>query len=143
MDGTGFFASILLPAAVAGVLYIALFFVAVPLWQRFHGRCSRYLPQHIRLPTFSLDISAVRERLHAAATRLILPSRWRQDYEAAQQPARAEREFMALDDEGGELYELDPSVQREADGAQLSRELEEGFGGSETNTDTSDESDTN
>lgn len=130
------FANIILPATIAGLFFLFLSFVLVPLWQRYRGRYSRYLP----VDTISAQTSGFRERIQDAIGRWILPSRWRADFEASQHTVNAGEgsEHGFDDDDGGEeLYELHGN-RREAlsldarrgqglDGARLSRDLEAGF----------------
>jgi hypothetical protein len=129
-----FVTTILLPALIASILYLLLSVVLIPLWQRYRGRYSRYLP----LEAISAQTSTIRERVQDAVGRWILPSRWRQNFDASRFAVNAtvsEHEFD--EDDGEELYELDGNRRealsldarrrQEVDGARLSRDLEEGF----------------
>ena len=140
-----FLTTILLPALVAGVLYVLLSFVVIPLWQRYRGRYSRYLP----LETISAQTSGIRERIQDSVGRWILPSRWRQNFDATHftvNAAVSDHEFD--EDDGEELYELDGNRRealsldarrrQEVDGARLSRDLEEGFA-DDSDNDSADE----
>lgn len=119
----------------------------MPLWKRYRGRYSQYLP----LDTISTHTTSARQRIHTAlldaAARWFLPSSWRTEFDR-EQAANARGGNSFDEDEGEELYTVEDveDNRREAlsldvhrgggdTGRRLSRELEEGF------KDDSDESD--
>jgi hypothetical protein len=127
--------TVVLPAVIALALYLLLSFIVVPLWQRYHGRYSRYLP----LETISAHTHGIRERIQDTIARFVLPSSWRQDFQQSQlnMSPGDESEHSMDDNDGEELYEFDGN-RREAlsldarrvdveDSGRLSRDLEEGF----------------
>jgi hypothetical protein len=122
------------------VLYLLISYIIVPLWKRYRGRYSHYLP----VETISTHTSSVRQRIYTAlvnaAARWLLPSSWRTEFER-EQVANGRGETSDFDeDEGEELYtvedvesnrreaiSLDVHRGRDDTGRRLSRELEEGF----------------
>jgi len=134
------FKTIFIPAVISLVLYLLISYIVVPLWKRYRGRYSQYLP----MDTISTHTSSVRERVHRALLKAVakwlLPSSWRTEFER-EQAAHARTEASDFDeDEGEELYtvgdvesnrreaiSLDVQRGRDDAGRRLSRELEEGF----------------
>jgi hypothetical protein len=110
-------------------------YLLVPLWKRYRGRYSNYLP----LDTISTQTTSFRQRIQSAIARRLLPSSWRSDFGGNRYTvSAADGNGSDFDeDDGEELYEVD-SNRREAlsldarrgrddDGRRLSRDLEEGF----------------
>jgi hypothetical protein len=124
-----------LPAIVSLLLYLILSYVVVPLWQRYRGRYSRYIP----LDAIGSHTTSLRQRIQDAAARFLLPSSWRTEFRSGHFVGNgAGASDSGFDDEDGEeLFEVDEN-RREAlsldarrghndDGGRLSRDLEEGF----------------
>jgi hypothetical protein len=119
-----------IPAAIAFLIYLLLSYVVVPLWQRYRGRYSRYIP----LDTITTHTTSLRQRFQDILTRLLLPSSWRSNLSGR---FTASADDQGFDDEDGEeLFEVDDNRRealsldaRRGDGAEgrLSRDLEEGF----------------
>lgn len=131
----------MLPAVIAFLIYLILSYVIVPLWQRYRGRYSRYIP----LDTINTHTSSLRQRFQDILTRFLLPSSWRSNL-AGRFTASAEDDHGFDDEDGEELFEVDDNrrealsldARRGHDGeGRLSRDLEEGFrddSDEETNT---------
>ena len=114
-------------------MYLLLSYVIVPLWQRYRGRYSRYIP----LDSINTHTSSLRQRLQDILTRFLLPSSWRSNLTGRFTASPEDGSDQGFDDEDGEeLFEVDDN-RREAlsldsrrghDGeSRLSRDLEEGF----------------
>ena len=125
-----------LPAVVALALYALLSYVIVPLWQRYRGRYSRYIP----LDTIGTHTSGIRQRLHSIFARFLVPSSWRSDFQSGRFGLNiAHGSDSGFDEEDGEeLFEVDDNrrealsldarrVHDDDTGRRLSRDLEEGF----------------
>jgi hypothetical protein len=122
------------------LLYLLVSYLVVPIWKRYRGRYSHYIP----LDTISTHTSTARQRVHSAlvnaAARWLLPSGWRTEF-AREQAASAGGQTGDFDeDEGEELYTVEDvennrrealslDVHRRGDdiGRRLSRDIEEGF----------------
>lgn len=127
--------TLVIPALISLILYVVISYLLVPLWKRYRGRYSNYLP----LDTISTQTTSFRQRIQGAIARRLLPSSWRSDFGGNRFTASAtDGNGSDFDeDDGEELYEVD-SNRREAlsldarrgrddDGRRLSRDLEEGF----------------
>jgi hypothetical protein len=122
-----------LPAALAFLIYLLLSYAIVPLWQRYRGRYSRYIP----LDTISTHTTSLRQRFQDTLTRFLLPSAWRSTLAGRFTVSAEDGSDQGFDDEDGEeLFEVDDNrrealsldARRGHDGeGRLSRELEEGF----------------
>ena len=121
----------MLPAAIAFLIYLLLSYVIVPLWQRYRGRYSRYIP----LDTINTHTTSLRQRFQDILKRFLLPSSWRSNL-AGRFTASAEDDQGFDDEDGEELFEVDDNrrealsldARRGHDGeGRLSRDLEEGF----------------
>jgi len=124
--------TLIIPAIISLLLYLIVSYVVVPVWKRYRGRYSHYLP----LETISTQTTSFRQRIQSGLVRWLLPSTWRSDF--GRHTVSAQDGSSDFDeDEGEELYEVDDH-RREAlsldarrgrmdDGARLSRDLEEGF----------------
>ncbi|KAH8600833.1 hypothetical protein B0O99DRAFT_291154 [Bisporella sp. PMI_857] len=127
--------TIVVPALISLLLYLFVTFLIVPIWKRYRGRYSNYLP----LNTISDHTTSLRHRIQSALAGLFIPSSWRANFERSRQTVIAEdgagSDFD--EDEGEELYEVENN-RREAlsldarrgadiDERRLSRDLEEGF----------------
>jgi len=127
--------TIVIPAAISLSLYLLLSYIIIPLWQRYRGRYSRYLP----LDTISTQTSSLRERLADALASFLLPSSWRSNYQPGRYEvsARGESDGEFDENDGEELFEVDGGRRealsldarrgRDESGHRLSRDLEEGF----------------
>jgi hypothetical protein len=123
-----------IPAIISFALYLVLSYAIIPLWQRYRGRYSRYIP----LETISAGGRTVRQRFQDTLTAFLLPSSWRANFQSGRfdYSARDGSENEFDEDEGEELFEVDGN-RREAlsldasrghdEGRRLSRDLEEGF----------------
>jgi hypothetical protein len=117
----------------------------VPIWKRYRGRYSSYVP----LDRLSNHTTSFRQYARSALAGLFLPSSWRSEYERSRRTAdaRDEPNEEEWDEEGEELFQVDDN-RREAlsldarrindDGRRLSRDLEEGF---KDDSDDEDETD--
>ena len=127
--------TLVIPALISLILYVVISYLLVPLWKRYRGRYSNYLP----LNTISTQTTSFRQRIQRAIARRLLPSSWRSDFGGNEYTVSAtDGNGSDFDeDDGEELYEVD-SNRREAlsldarrgqhdDGRRLSRDLEEGF----------------
>jgi len=127
--------TLVIPAIISLLLYLLISYLVVPVWKRYRGRYSNYLP----LDTISTHTTSFRQRAQSAVVGLLLPSSWRTDFGRSRHTVSAQdgsgSDFD--EDEGEELYEVDDR-RREAlsldarrgaddDGRRLSRDLEEGF----------------
>lgn len=132
----------MVPAIISLLLYLFISYFIVPIWKRYRGKYSSYLP----LDTISTRTTSLRHRIQSALAGLFIPSSWRQEYERSRQVTHADGSGSDFDeDEGEELFEVDANRRealsldarrgRDNDGRRLSRDLEEGF------KDDSDDSD--
>ncbi|KAF4616207.1 hypothetical protein G7Y89_g15199 [Cudoniella acicularis] len=127
--------TLIIPAIISLILYVIISYVVVPVWKRYRGRYSNYLP----LETISTRTTSLRERLQSAVAGLLLPSSWRASFSRGRYTVSAQdgsgSDFD--EDEGEELYDVDENRRealsldarrgRDDDGRRLSRDLEEGF----------------
>ncbi|KAI5867276.1 hypothetical protein GGS23DRAFT_168627 [Durotheca rogersii] len=139
--------TIIVPAVISLILFVLSTYVLVPLWQRYRGRYSQYLP----LESISNHTSTLRGRIQNTMTRWLVPSRWRRRRnvgdrlvvgadEASDLGLSSEdgEELDEVDDERRHALSLDTRNAERIDSAgRLSRDLEEGF------RDDSDEEDEN
>lgn len=104
----------------------------MPLWQRYRGRYSRYIP----LDTITTHTSSLRQRFKNILTRFLLPSSWRSNLSGRFAANADDGSDQGFDDEDGEeLFEVDDNrrealsldARRGHDEGRLSRDLEEGF----------------
>ncbi|KAK0101029.1 hypothetical protein ONS95_012984 [Cadophora gregata] len=134
----GFFSvvkTLVIPAIISLFLYLVISYIVVPIWKRYKGRYSQYLP----LDTISTQTSSIRRRILDAIARWVLPSAWRSQFNRDQYAVSAQDGSGSDFDEedGEELYEVDENRRealsldarrgRDDDGRRLSRDLEEGF----------------
>jgi hypothetical protein len=136
--------NLLIPALVSLLIYLILSYVIVPLWQRYRGRYSRYVP----LEAISTHTSSARQRVQGLLVGFLVPSRWRSDYQSSRFAVSAqEGSDSAFDGEDGEeLFEitdgrrealsLDERRGHDENGSRLSRDLEEGFRDDSDNDET-------
>ncbi|KAL2067802.1 hypothetical protein VTL71DRAFT_15898 [Oculimacula yallundae] len=127
--------TLLIPAIISLILYLIISYVVVPIWKRYRGRYSQYLP----LDTISTQTSSIRQRALDAIARWVLPSAWREQFRRDQYTLGAEdgsgsdfdeedgEELYEVDDHRREALSLDARRGRDDDGRRLSRDLEEGF----------------
>jgi len=118
--------TLIIPAAISLGIYLLLSYVAVPLWQRYRGRYSRYLP----LETITTSTTTLRDRIGNAFARYITPSTWRERAGGFSIGAGAGsddgEELFDVDDRRREALSLDARRGQDSEG-RLSRDLEEGF----------------
>ncbi|WEW61913.1 hypothetical protein PRK78_007413 [Emydomyces testavorans] len=122
--------TLFIPALISLVLYLVLFYAAIPFVRRYRQRYAQYLPLH----TISVHTSSLRERASDALMHFVLPSAWRRG-----QFVEPQDDSASLFDEEGEGmvgFEMDAArraalERHRADPTgtegRLSRELEEGF----------------
>jgi len=125
--------TLIIPAIISLILYLIVSFVVVPIWKRYRGRYSSYLP----LDTISTRTTSLRQRFQDAVVRWLQPSAWRSDgerYTASAQDGLGSdldeedgEELYEVDDRRREALSLDARRGRDEDGSRLSRDLEEGF----------------
>ncbi len=127
--------TLIIPAIISLILYLVISHVVVPLWKRYRGRYSQYLP----LDTISYQTTSFRQRIQGALVRHLIPSSWRSDF-GRDRFVVSTQDGSGSDfdeDEGEELYEVDDNRRealsldarrgRSEDSSRLSRDLEEGF----------------
>ncbi|PMD43080.1 hypothetical protein L207DRAFT_542478 [Hyaloscypha variabilis F] len=125
--------TLVIPALISLILYLIISYALVPIWKRYRGRYSTYLP----LDTISTQTTTWRQRIGGALIRRLLPSTWRTDFGQGGFAVNGQDGSDFDEEEGEELYEVDQN-RREAlsldarrgtneDGSRLSRDLEEGF----------------
>ncbi|KAH7377946.1 hypothetical protein BKA64DRAFT_766611 [Cadophora sp. MPI-SDFR-AT-0126] len=127
--------TLLIPAIISLILYLLVSYVVVPIWKRYRGKYSQYLP----LDTISTQTSSIRQRILDAIARWVLPSAWRSHFNRDQYTVSAQdgsgsdfdeeegEELYEVDDNRREALSLDARRGRDDDGRRLSRDLEEGF----------------
>lgn len=125
--------TLIVPAIISLILYLVITFVVVPVWKRYRGRYSSYLP----LDTITTRTTSLRQRMQEAIVRWLTPSTWRADGErytfSAQDGSGSDlddgegEELDEIDDRRREALSLDARRGRNEDGSRLSRDLEEGF----------------
>jgi hypothetical protein len=118
---------------VALALYGLLTFVIVPVWQRYRGRYSRYIP----LETIGSTTRSLTQRLGDALAKFLLPSSWQENFNSRRLAASGGSDSGFDEDDGEELYavddnrraalSLDTRPSQDDTGRRLSRDLEEGF----------------
>ncbi|GAP87595.1 putative electron transport complex subunit C [Rosellinia necatrix] len=127
--------TLLIPALISLVLFLALTYLLLPLWRHYRNRYSQYLP----LDTISTQTTSLRIRMQDAIARWISSSsRWRlrgRDRVAVAGDDESDIGFSS--EEGEELNEvdedrrhalsLDTHHQHTDSSRRLSRDLEEGF----------------
>ncbi|KAH6684539.1 hypothetical protein B0J14DRAFT_555499 [Halenospora varia] len=127
--------TLIIPAIISLILYLIISYAIVPVWKRYRGRYSNYLP----LETISTQTTSLRERIQSALAGLLVPSSWRAHFSRSRYTVSAQdgtgSDFD--EDEGEELYDVDENRRealsldarrgRDDDGRRLSRDLEEGF----------------
>jgi len=127
--------TLIIPALISLILYLVISYALVPIWKRYRGRYSQYLP----VDTISTQTTSLRQRIQRGLVRYLLPSTWRSDFGRDRFTVNAQdgsgSDFD--EDEGEELYEVDDNRRealsldarrgRNEDGSRLSRDLEEGF----------------
>jgi len=142
---TSLLKTLVIPAAISLGLYFFLSYLIIPLWQKYRGRYSRYIP----LETISSHTGSLRQRVQSAVARFLLPSSWRSNPPTrfvVSASAGPDNNFD--EDEGEELYEVDRrrealslDARRGQDDRRLSRDLEEGFRDDSDDEDDEDERD--
>ncbi|KAK0635326.1 hypothetical protein B0T17DRAFT_502878 [Bombardia bombarda] len=124
--------TLVVPALISLILFLASTYVFIPLWQRYRNRYSQYLP----LETISSQTSSIRARVQGFFGRLLVPSSWRQRLQDRLVVAERGSDAGYDSDEGEELGDVDESTRSvltpgrnvAIDSARrLSRDLEEGF----------------
>ena len=127
--------TLVVPAIISLILYLLVSYLIVPVWKRYRGRYSNYLP----LDTISTRTTSFRQRIQGALARYLLPSSWRSDFGRNRYTASAQdgngsdfdeddgEELYEVDDNRREALSLDARRGRDDDGRRLSRDLEEGF----------------
>ncbi|KAJ2979023.1 hypothetical protein NUW58_g7310 [Xylaria curta] len=126
--------TLLVPALISLVLFLALTYLVLPLWRYYRNRYSQYLP----LDTISTQTTSLRIRMQDAIARWISSSsRWRLRNRDQVAVADDESDIGFSSEEGEELNEvdedrrhalsLDTHHQHVDSSRRLSRELEEGF----------------
>jgi hypothetical protein len=122
------------PAIISLILYLIISYLLVPIWKRYRGRYSNYLP----LDTISTQTTSWRQKIQSALIGLLIPSRWQEHFNQNRYTVSAEDGGSDFDEnEGEELYDVDERRRealsldarrgRDDDGRRLSRDLEEGF----------------
>jgi hypothetical protein len=126
---------LVIPAIISLILYLLISYVIVPVWKRYRGRYSHYLP----LDTITTRTTTFRQRFQDALVRYLLPSTWRTDFGGRRYTVSAQdgtgsdldeeegEELYEVDDHRREALSLDAMRGRNEDGSRLSRDLEEGF----------------
>ncbi|KAJ4306531.1 hypothetical protein N0V88_001335 [Collariella sp. IMI 366227] len=98
--------TLIIPAAISLLLFLALTFVLIPLWQRYRNRYSQYLP----IESISNQTLSIRGRIQGAIARFFTAqAAWRA--RASQGVAVAERNSFDSED-GEELGEVDEDTAR-------------------------------
>ncbi|CAG8959640.1 hypothetical protein HYFRA_00001543 [Hymenoscyphus fraxineus] len=127
--------TLLVPAIISLILYLLVSFLIVPIWKRYRGRYSNYLP----IDAISTQTTSFRHKVQEALVQLLVPSSWRTQFERSRQTASAQdglgsefddedgEELFDVDDNRREALSLDARRGRDDDGRRLSRDLEEGF----------------
>lgn len=127
--------TLVIPAIISLILYLLISYLVVPLWKRYWGRYSNYLP----LDTISTRTTSFRQRAQSAVAGLLLPSSWRthfgrnshimnaQDGSGSDFDEDEGEELFEVDDNRREALSLDARRGGDTDGRRLSRDLEEGF----------------
>ncbi|KAE8450146.1 hypothetical protein EG329_006927 [Mollisiaceae sp. DMI_Dod_QoI] len=127
--------TLIIPALISLILYLIISYAVVPIWKRYRGRYSTYLP----LDRISTETTSLRQRIQAALVSRLIPSTWRRDFGGERYTVSAQDGSGSdFDDEDGEeLYEVDDGRRealsldarrgRDLDSRRLSRDLEEGF----------------
>ncbi|CZR59027.1 uncharacterized protein PAC_08919 [Phialocephala subalpina] len=127
--------TLIAPALISLILYLIISYAVVPLWKRYRGRYSSYLP----LDRISTNTTSLRQRMQTALFSRLIPSTWRRDFGGQRYTVSAQdgagSDFD--DEEGEELYDVDDGRRealsldarrgRDIDDRRLSRDLEEGF----------------
>jgi hypothetical protein len=124
---------LIIPALISLILYLLISYALVPIWKRYRGRYSQYLP----LDTIASQSVSWRQRIKNALIRNLLPSTWRTDFGRDGYAVNGQDSSDFDEEEGEELYEVDENRRealsldarrgRNEDGSRLSRDLEEGF----------------
>jgi len=127
--------TLMIPAIISLILYLLVSYLVVPVWKRYRGRYSNYLP----LDTISNRTTSFRQRVQGALFDLLVPSAWRRHLGRDQDTMNAEdgsssdfdedegEELSGFDDNRREALSLDARRGRDDDERRLSRDLEEGF----------------
>ncbi|KAI1005291.1 hypothetical protein K3495_g2926 [Podosphaera aphanis] len=127
------FKTLTITAIISLILYIVLSFLVVPIWKRYRGRYSTYLP----LERITSQTTSLQQRVQTAVINYLVPSSWTTQFLRNQHLASADEVSDFDEDDGEELFEVDRN-RREAlsldarrdhndEGNRLSRDLEEGF----------------
>jgi len=66
--------TLVVPAIIALLVFLLLTYALMPLWQRYRGRYSQYLP----LGAISNQTSSLRQRIQGGLARFFVPLAWRQ-----------------------------------------------------------------
>jgi hypothetical protein len=123
------------PAIISLILYLIISYLLVPIWKRYRGRYSNYLP----LDTISTQTTSIRQNIQSALIGLLVPSTWQQRFNQSRYVTAAEdgigsdfnenegEELFDVDERRREALSLDARRGRDDDGRRLSRDLEEGF----------------
>lgn len=125
-----------MPAIISLILYLLISFLIVPVWKRYRGRYSNYLP----LDAISTQTTSLRQKVQEALVQLLVPSGWRAHFDRNRHAVSAQdgmggsefddeegEELFDVDDNRREALSLDARRGRDEDGRRLSRDLEEGF----------------
>ncbi|KUJ20082.1 uncharacterized protein LY89DRAFT_470393 [Mollisia scopiformis] len=127
--------TLIIPALISLILYLIISYAIVPLWKRYRGRYSTYLP----LDSISTRTTSLRHRIQTAVFSRLIPSTWRRDFGGERYTVSAQdgagsdfddedgEELYDIDDGHREALSLDARRGRDLDGRRLSRDLEEGF----------------
>ncbi|KAI0100057.1 hypothetical protein GGR51DRAFT_564469 [Nemania sp. FL0031] len=126
--------TLLVPALISLVLFLASTYLILPLWRYYRNRYSQYLP----LDTISTQTASLRIRMQDAIARWISSSsRWRlrgrdrvvaDDNESDVGFSSEEGEELAeMGEDGRHALSLDTHHQHSDSSRRLSRDLEEGF----------------
>lgn len=120
--------TLIVPAVISLILFLASTYVFIPLWRRYQARYSQYLP----LETISNHTSSFRSRVQDAMGRWLVPSQWRfrlgerlgQADDASDAGFSSDGEELddVLDDERRRALSLDPRGDRIDSIRRLSRE---------------------
>jgi len=127
--------TLVVPAIISLLLYLIISYFIVPVWRRYKGRYSQYIP----LDRLSTGTTTFRERIQRTMARYMVPSTWRSQFSGERFTISAQdgNDSDFDENEGEELFEVDANRReaisldarrgRDEDGARLSRDLEEGF----------------
>ncbi|EPE29871.1 hypothetical protein GLAREA_01031 [Glarea lozoyensis ATCC 20868] len=96
--------TLIVPAIISLILYLIISYLLVPIWKRYRGRYSNYLP----LDTISTQTTSWRQKIQSALIGLLIPSRWQEHFNQNRYTVSAEDGGSDFDEnEGEELFDVD------------------------------------